>query len=213
MAKRELRPGTIRKKQLEVETLEEFLARMTAKWHERQAKLDAKPQRALAAQLRYIARQKEIDPEGWAEKQRRYERNYRARNPEAVRRAEAARSERRRQAREAQRVAAAAAKLAANPAQAHQAKPAKRPEGYPKVLRREHVSDAQSALTAVVRQGDLARAMAFACHPSPSRPDGSYVDLVNAPAVPVAAMLASEAQAELGQRAAQAQTPSSFASE
>jgi hypothetical protein len=90
----ELKAETLKKKLLAVETLPEFLARMTLVWEERQRRLAEAPARASAASRRSRQKRLEADPEGVRAREREAQRRYEATNRKALRAREARRRER-----------------------------------------------------------------------------------------------------------------------
>jgi hypothetical protein len=80
----ELKPETLRKKQLASETLPEFLARMTLVWEQRQRRLASAPARAAEVARQSLARAMERDPEGTRLRRREAVQRFEARHREAL---------------------------------------------------------------------------------------------------------------------------------
>ncbi len=81
---RVLKPETLRKKALAVESLDAFLERMAAVWHARQAKLEVAPALHLAASKRSQAKRKAVDPEAFQQARRDAVAKYGQVHPERV---------------------------------------------------------------------------------------------------------------------------------
>lgn len=92
---RSLRPETQRKKELEAETLPDFLARMTLVWEKRQLATQARLAKAAEVARRSAAKRKAEDPEGWRAARLEAVRRYEERHPDRI----AAKRERDRQRR------------------------------------------------------------------------------------------------------------------
>lgn len=138
----ELHPETLRKKQLAMESLPEFLARMTLVWEDRQRRLAGALERGAAASRRAIAKAKAVDPEGFRARHLAAAKRYAERHPDRI-------EDKKRRA---------AVKRAAARAAARDAKRASQPEGYPKAPQRPARRKPGSQPTAVVPQDSLSRA-------------------------------------------------------
>lgn len=160
----ELKPETLRKKELAAESLEAFLARMTLVWHERQARLVVAAERARAAALRSARKRQLADPEGFASARREASRRYEESHRVALRERERRIRERLSPALDLARQVKAAEKQAqreadkARKAAERDAKRVNRPEGYPKVQAKRHRSPDAGHVAVVARQPDLSRA-------------------------------------------------------
>lgn len=160
----ELKPESLRKKELANESLEAFLARMTVVWHERQARLAVAVERNRAAALRSMRKRQLEDPEGFAQARRDASLRYEARHRKALRDRDRRMRERLAPAlllaAEVKRAEKAAQRAADKERKAAErgAKRANRPEGYPKVQRKSPECWPASSVTAMESPDSLTRA-------------------------------------------------------
>lgn len=166
----ELKPETLRKKQLAAETLPQFLARMTLVWEDRQRRLAEAPARAVEAARRYVSK---VDPETFKARRRAAVARYEAKHPERVKAARSRLSAALAVAKAIKRAEVQAQKAADRERKAAErgAKRINRPEGYPKVQAKPHRGPDAAHVAAVARQPDLSRAWFGSAPVDAARPE------------------------------------------